>query len=136
MTKTKIYHITKKKIMKFITKRIHAYLDYPVAFALMGMPFLLQIGGTNSIAFYLSVITGVAAFLLTAITDHKLGIIKLVSYKFHLTVDFIVGLAFVTLPFILGFSGLDLIYYLVNGGAVLLVVSLHKGEKNEKIQFS
>jgi len=112
--------------MKFITKNIHAYLDYPVAIALMGVPFLLQLGTSNPLAFYLSVITGIAALLLTVMTDHKLGIVKLISYKTHLVVDFLVGLTFVMAPFLMGFSGIDLIYYLVNGLAVLMVVGLQR----------
>jgi len=118
--------------MKFITKDIHAYIDYPVAIALIAMPFLLQLGSSNPLAFTLSVTTGIAAFLLTVLTNHKLGVFKVLSYKLHLTVDFIVGLTFVIAPFILGFSGIDLIYYLVNGLAVLFVVSMHKSEVNTK----
>jgi len=114
--------------MKFITKNIHAYLDYPVAIALLALPFLLQLGSSNPLAFTLSVVTGAAAFVLTLLTDHKLGVFKVLSYKLHLTVDFLVGLTFVVAPFILGFQGLDKIYYLVIGATVLLVVGLHKGE--------
>ncbi len=114
--------------MKLITKKIHAFLDYPVALALIGLPFLLKLGSSNPLAFYISVITGSAALLLTILTDHQTGVIKVISYKFHLAVDFIVGLAFVIIPFLLGFEGLDKIFYLVNGIAVLTVVGLHKEE--------
>lgn len=114
--------------MRFITKQFHAYIDYPVAFALIGLPFLLGLGQVNPIAFYLSVATGVAAFLLTAVTDHETGIFKLVPYKFHLGVDLLVGVVFVLAPFILGFEGLDAWFYWANGAAVLTVVGLHKGE--------
>lgn len=118
--------------MKFVTKKMHAMIDYPVAIALITLPFLLGLGASNPLAFYLSVITGVAALLLTLITDHQTGIIKLISYKLHLIVDFTVGATFVLLPLVLGFSGLDLIYYLANGLAVLTVVGLHKGEETVK----
>jgi len=114
--------------MKFITKNIHAYLDYPVALALIGLPFLLQLGSSHPLAFGLSVATGIAAFLLTLLTDHKLGVFKVISYKIHLMVDFAVALTFLILPLFLGFSGIDLIFYLANGAAVLIVVLLHKGE--------
>lgn len=36
--------------MKFITKTIHAYLDYPVAVALMALPFILGLGSASLIA--------------------------------------------------------------------------------------
>lgn len=114
--------------MKFVTKQIHAYLDYPVALALITLPFLLGLGSSNPLALYISVATGVAALLLTLLTDHQTGLFKVVSYKFHLIVDFIVGLTFVIVPFVLGFEGLDAIFYWLNGLAVLLVVGLHKEE--------
>jgi len=114
--------------MKFITQKMHAFIDYPVALALIGLPFLLNLGTSNPLAFYISVVTGVAAFLLTLTTDHETGLVKLFSYKFHLAVDGIVGLTFVLVPFILGFEGIDLIYYLINGLAVLFVVGMHKSE--------
>jgi hypothetical protein len=114
--------------MKFVTKKMHAFLDYPVAIALIVLPFVLGLGETNSIALYASVITGVAALLLTLITDHETGVIKLVSYKLHLFVDFAVGFTFLVLPFVLDFHGIDFAYYIANGLAVLLVVGLHKEE--------
>ncbi|KIC20311.1 hypothetical protein RA23_21815, partial [Leisingera sp. ANG-S3] len=50
---------------RFVTRTIHAYLDYPVAIALMGLPFLLGLGESNPLALWLSVATGIAAFALT-----------------------------------------------------------------------
>ena len=114
--------------MKFVTKRIHAYLDYPVAIALIVLPFVLGLGETNPLALYLSVVTGVAAFGLTLLTDHHLGVMRVLPYSFHMAVDLIVGLTFLAAPFIFGFSGLDAAFYWLNGAAVVLVISLHKPE--------
>ena len=114
--------------MRFVTKTIHAYLDYPVAALLMAMPFLLQLGSSNPLAKWLSVATGFAALVLTIFTDHKLGAIRVLPYSFHLAVDFLVGVVFAISPFALGFSGLDAIFYWANAAAVLTVVSLHKPE--------
>ena len=114
--------------MKFVTKQIHAYLDYPVAIALIGLPFLLGLGSSNPLAFQLSLITGVAALILTILTDHQLGVFPVVPYKIHLTVDLLVGIVFVLAPFLFAFEGLDAYYYWLNGAAVLFVVSMHKPE--------
>ena len=114
--------------MRFVTKTIHAYLDYPVAALLMAMPFLLQLGSSNPLAKWLSVATGLAALVLTIFTDHKLGIIRVLPYSFHLAVDFLVGVVYVIAPFALGLSGIDAIFYWANAAAVLTVVSLHKPE--------
>ncbi len=114
--------------MKFVTKRIHAFLDYPVAVALIVLPFLLGLGSSNPIALQLSVATGIAAFMLTLLTDHHLGVFKVVSYKAHLIVDFLVAITFILAPVIFAFKGIDAYYYWINGIAVLVVVSLHKSE--------
>lgn len=114
--------------MRFVTKQIHALLDYPVALALIALPFLLGLGSSNPLAFQLSVITGIAALVLTILTDHQTGLIRVVSYRAHLVVDFLVGLIFLLAPFIFSFEGMDAYYYWINGAAVLLVVSMHKPE--------
>ena len=119
--------------MKFVTKKMHAYLDYPVALALMILPFVLGLGSSNPLALNLSVGTGVAAFLLTLLTDHELGVFRIIPYKGHLLVDALVGIVFVIAPFVFSFEGLDAWYYWLNGGAVLTVVSLHKPEVSKSI---
>lgn len=112
--------------MKFITKEIHAYLDYPVAIALIGLPFILGLGASNPMALYLSVATGVAALILTILTDHHLGLVRVIPYRIHLIVDFMVAVVFLAAPFIFSFEGLDAYFYWLNGAAVLFVVGLHK----------
>lgn len=113
---------------RFITKTIHAYLDYPVALGLIAMPFLFGLGVENVLAFRLSVATGVAAFVLTVLTDHHLGIYRVLPYSLHLAVDGLVGIAFVAAPIALGFSGIEFWYYVVLGLTVLVVVGLHSPE--------
>ena len=112
--------------MKFVTKRIHAFLDYPVALALIALPFLLGLGSSNPLALQLSVTVGVAALILTLLTDHHLGVFRVIPYKYHLLVDFMVAVVFVLAPFVFSFEGFDGYYYWINGIAVLIVVSLHK----------
>lgn len=113
---------------RFVTKQIHAYLDYPVALSLMAAPFLLGLGESHPLAKWLAVGTGVAALVLTLFTDHQLGVFRALPYRFHLSVDFLVGLAFLIAPLALGFAGADALYYWGNAAAVLLVVGLHKPE--------
>jgi len=114
--------------MRFVTKTIHAWLDYPVALALIGLPFLLALGASHPLALAISPFVGVAAFLLTVFTDHHLGIFRVLPYRLHLAVDLALGLLFLVLPFALGFSGLDAAYYLLNGAAVVAVIGLSKPE--------
>ena len=114
--------------IRFVTRTIHAYLDYPVALALFSLPMLLNLGQSNPLAFWLSVVAGAAAFVLTALTDHETGILRILPYAFHLVADFGVGLVFLAAPFLFGFTGIDFAYYLANALAVLTVIALHKPE--------
>ncbi|MGB1252799.1 MAG: hypothetical protein ACPG8W_19450 [Candidatus Promineifilaceae bacterium] len=114
--------------IRFVTKTIHAYLDYPVALALMILPFIFGLGSSHPLALWLSVGTGVAAFILTLLTDHQLGAMRVIPYSVHLAVDFAVAIVFLIAPFAFGFNGLDAWFYWVNAAAVLTVVGLHKPE--------
>lgn len=114
--------------MRFVTKTIHAWLDYPVALALIALPFVLGLGDSHPLALVISPVVGVAAFLLTVFTDHHLGLVRVLPYKLHLAVDLAVGLLFLALPLLLGFEGVDAAYYWLNGGAVVAVISLSKPE--------
>ena len=114
--------------MKFVTRRMHAFLDYPVAIVLIALPFLLGLGKSNSLALWLSVVSGIAALILTLLTDHHLGVIKVVSYRIHLIIDFMVAIVFILAPFLLSFEGIDAYYYWINGVSIITVVSLHKSE--------
>ncbi len=113
---------------KFITKNMHAFLDYPVAIVLIAAPFLLGLGQSHPLAFWLSVATGIAALTLTLLTDHKLGVVRVVPYSAHLAVDGMVAAVFLAAPFALGFAGIDAMYYWANGAAVAMVVGAHKPE--------
>lgn len=119
---------------RFVTKDIHALLDYPVALVLIGAPFLLGLGDSHPAGLWLGVVTGVAALILTVFTDHKLGLIRVLPYSFHVLVDAIVGATFVAAPFALGLSGIDAWFYWLNGAAVLTVVSLSKRSLSQSSQ--
>ena len=107
--------------IRFVTRTVHSYLDYPVALSLIASPFILGLGKNRPLALWLSVATGVAALVLTLLTDHRTGVVKVLPYWFHVAVDRLVGAAFIAAPFVLGLSGIDAFYYWANGLAVLLV---------------
>jgi hypothetical protein len=110
---------------RFITKSIHAYLiDYPVAVVLIGAPFVLKLGQSGPVAMWLSVVVGVAALLLAALTDHPTGLVHIIPYWLHLWVDRAVGVVFVIAPFAFRFFGLDAWYYWILAAAVLLTTSV------------
>ena len=110
---------------RFITKSIHAYLiDYPVAIVLIAAPFVLKLGQSGPVAMWLSVVVGVAALLLPALTDHSTGLVRIIPYWLHLWVDRAVGVVFAVAPFAFKFVELDAWYYWVLAIAVLTTTSV------------
>jgi hypothetical protein len=110
--------------IRFVTKTIHAWLDYPVAVSLLALPFIIGIGLDNPWARWISPATGVAAFILTLLTDHATGVIRVIPYWLHVYVDRLVGVVFLIVPFVFGMTGLDAYYYWANAIAVLLVTTV------------
>jgi hypothetical protein len=73
---------------------------------------------------WLSVVVGIAALLLAALTDHPTGLVRIIPYSLHLWIDRTVGLVFIIALFAFNFFGLDAWYYLVLAAAVLLTTSV------------
>ena len=110
--------------IRFVTKTVHAWLDYPVALSLFALPFIIGIGADNPWAHWISPASGVAAFVLTLLTNHATGVIRIIPYWLHVAIDRLIGLVFLIAPFVFGFSGLDLYYYLANAIAVFLATAV------------
>jgi hypothetical protein len=109
---------------RFITKSVHAYLiDYPAAIVLIAAPFVLNLGQSEPLAMWLSVVVGVAALLLAAATDHPTGLVRIIPDWLHLRLDRALGVVFVILPFALKFGWLDAVYWIL-AAAVLLTTSI------------
>lgn len=110
---------------RFITKSLHAYMiDYPVAIVLLAAPFLLHLGQSGPVAIWLSVVVGVLALILAALTDHPTGLVRIIPYGLHLWIDRAVGILFIVMPYAFKFDGPDAWYYWILAAAVLLTTSV------------
>src|SRR3954453_4661040 len=93
---------------RFITKSVHAYLiDYPAAIVLIAAPFVLNLGQSEPLAMWLSVVLGVAALLLAAATDHPPGLVRILPSWLLLRLVRALGVVVVVLPFALRFGWVD-----------------------------
>lgn len=110
--------------LRFISPTLHGVADYSAGTGLILAPFLLGLGGSNSLALWTSVLTGAAVLVVSLLTDYKLGAMRTIPFQGHLAIDLMVAVAFMAAPFILGFQGLDAHYYWINAAVVFTVVSL------------
>ncbi len=110
--------------LRFITPTLHGVADYTAGLGLMVAPFLLNLGESSNLAIWFSVITGIAVFAASLLTDYKLSLLRVIPFQGHLAIDLLVAVTFMILPFALGFTGIDAAYYWFNATVVFLVVSL------------
>ena len=109
--------------LKFITPNMHGVLDYIVGATLLLAPFVLGLGESSMMAVWLSVATGAAVIMMSLITDYRYSLARVLPFWLHLSVDAVAAVVFLFAPIVFGFSGLDLVYYVANGVAVLIVVA-------------
>ena len=115
--------------LRFISPKNHGLVDYAAAAALIASPFLLKLGSDNPAALWISVITGLVVILVSVSTRYYYGALKLIPFGGHLALDLLVATAFMLLPYIFGFEGLDAAYYYGNAVVVYLVVAFTASEK-------
>lgn len=113
---------------RFISPTLHGVADYSAGLGLIIVPFLLGLGNTNPASLWISIITGIAVLVVSLLTDYKLGAFRTIPFQGHLAIDLVVAIAFMIIPFALGFSGIEANYYLFNAAVVFTVVSLSEND--------
>lgn len=84
---------------------VHGVLDYVVGALLIAAPFIF--GFTADAAVATSVAAGVALLLVAASTEIATGIVHSVPRALHAIIDYVVALALIASPFLLGFTDDD-----------------------------
>lgn len=108
----------------FLTPTLHGLLDYAAAAGLIVLPFLLDLGAVSPLASGLSVVAGIGLVAYSLATDYAFGVFRLLPFRLHLMLDVAAAIVFLAAPFVFGWRGLVLGYYLVMGVGVLAVVAL------------
>ena len=108
--------------MRFVTDRIHGAIDYVAAAALIVVPLVANFEAISPVAHWLSIIAGAGLLLYSLVTNYTYSATGLISFGFHLALDFAAGLVFLIAPFAFGFGGIPRAFYLAAGAAVVLLV--------------
>jgi len=110
--------------IRFLTSTLHGILDYIAAFVLLVAPVILKLNEVSPFAYWLSVVAGGVLILYSLLTDYEFSISKMIPFKVHLGLDLSAGVVFVIWPFIFGFTGVAMAYYIVMGLGIMLVVAV------------
>lgn len=107
---------------RFIPQSLHGALDYAVALTLVIAPFVLGFRAESELAHWLSVFAGVGLVGYSLLTDYSMSARALIPIRLHLVFDFAAGAVFLITPFLAGFEGSALPFYVIMGAAVIAVV--------------
>ncbi|MBD1423976.1 SPW repeat domain-containing protein [Sphingobacterium arenae] len=114
--------------LRFLSPTNHGIVDYLAAVALIVSPFVLQLGSSNPLAPWISVVTGALVIVVSMATNYRYGAFKIIPFGGHLTLDLLVATLFMLVPSLFGFVGLDAAYYYINAVVVYLVVAVTASE--------
>lgn len=114
--------------LRFLSPSNHGIVDYLAAVALITSPFILQLGDSNLMARWISVITGFVVIIVSLATRYRYGAFKLIPFGGHLTLDLLVATVFMLIPSLFKLEGLDAGYYYANAVVVYLVVAVTASE--------
>jgi len=116
--------------LRFLSPTNHGIVDYLAAVTLIIAPFILNLGADNSMALWISVITGLTVIVVSLATKYRYGAFKMIPFGGHLALDLLVATAFMFVPFLLGLDGLDEVYFYANAVVVYLVVAFTASESH------
>ncbi len=87
--------------MKYLSPRVHGYIDYVAILFLFVAPSVIGFSGLPATLFY---VIGVAYLAMVLLTAYPLGLVKLIPFPIHGIVEIVAAIAFVLLPWVTGFA--------------------------------
>lgn len=104
--------------MKFLSPRVHGFLDYAASAAFAVAPVSLHFSGFPA---FLSYALAVVHALVTFHTNFPLGVVKRMPFKLHATIELLVGVLLLLLPQLSPvFDGAARPFFTVMGGVIFV----------------
>ena len=112
--------------MLMITSRLHGVIDYIVGIALIAAPWLFGFADFENFAAatWTPIVIGLAMIGMSLMTNYEFSIVKIISMRAHLMLDFVLAMVLALSPWLLNFA--DYVYapHLIVGLAEVLIVSM------------
>lgn len=102
--------------MKVLGPRAHRALDFSTVVVFALAPFVLGFGGSPA---YLSITLASVHLIMTLATRFEAGAPGPVALSLHGTVELVVGVALLILPFVLGWAGAARFFFATMGVLIL-----------------
>ncbi|RZJ82721.1 MAG: hypothetical protein EOO20_24095, partial [Chryseobacterium sp.] len=108
-----------------ISSKPHALLDYLVGILLIAAPWLLGFADSTA-ATVIPIVLGASTLVYSLFTNYEYGIVRVLPYKIHLTIDFIAGLLLLVSPWLFGFSDRIYLPHVILGAFEIVAVLLSR----------
>jgi hypothetical protein len=109
--------------MKIISSRTHGVLDYIVGLVLILSPRLFNLDASSAEG-QVPVALGIATLIYSVLTRYEVGLIKVIPFRVHLTLDTLSGILLALSPWLFGFAerrwGTHLVLGFLELGAVMM----------------
>jgi hypothetical protein len=97
----------KQCVMRILSTKVHGFLDYMMGILLIISPWVLGFANDGAET-WLPVVLGASALVYSIFTNYELGLVKSLSMRTHLTLDFLSGALLAVSPWLFGFA--DYVY--------------------------
>lgn len=94
--------------------KIHSYFDYLIATLMICSPWAFNLN-PSTMESKIIVTVAIGIFLTNLITNHKLGLAKILKIKIHYRIDIFFGWFLIVSPFLYGFFSTTILPYLIFG---------------------
>jgi hypothetical protein len=100
--------------MRILSTKVHGFLDYIMGILLIISPWVLGFAQDGAET-WVPVGLGASALLYSIFTNYELGLVKSLSMRTHLTLDFVSGALLAVSPWLFGFADYVYMPHLVLG---------------------
>jgi hypothetical protein len=124
---------TKTVVMRFLSTKLHGFLDYAVGILLIMSPWLFGFA-QDGLETILPVMAGTAALIYSIFTDYETGLVKVIPMHVHLILDSAFGAILAASPWLFGFAEYVYLPHLIFGmlevgvAAITRTIPYVKGE--------
>lgn len=90
--------------MKILSTRVHGVIDYVMSLIVMGSPWIFGFARGGGPETWVPVVVGAVGLIYSACTNYELGIVRSLSMRTHLGLDYASGAMLAISPWLFGFA--------------------------------
>lgn len=110
--------------LRFVPTFVHGIIDYVTSVLLFAAPFYFGWTGAQK---WIAIVVALIFFVQTVFTDFELGIVRFLRIRFHLFMEFVLGIFLIAAPFIWNFPRANVWpYFMVGALAIFLFITTKK----------